>query len=131
MGTKGDRRGFFQFAAAGAGLAAGGRERARHISPAVAAQRSETMPDLVPQPSPTFDASLNAANVQMMKLSADKRSMGIRAPARARGADAFRCEWPEEERPAVSASLRSPKAALVEAVVDTNGKPTRPDELHI
>ena len=53
------------------------------------------------------------------------------AVARACGADAFRCERPEEVRPAISAALRSPKAALVEAVVDANERPTRPDELRV
>ena len=51
--------------------------------------------------------------------------------ARACGADAFHCERPEEVRPAISAALRSPKAALVEAIVDANEKPTRPDELRV
>jgi pyruvate dehydrogenase (quinone) len=41
--------------------------------------------------------------------------------ARACGADGFRCERPEEVRPAIQAALSSPRPALVEAVVD----PTR------
>ncbi|MBV9828194.1 MAG: pyruvate oxidase [Alphaproteobacteria bacterium] len=49
--------------------------------------------------------------------------------AKACGADGFRCERPEEVRPAVQAALASPRAALVEAVVDANEKPTKPDEL--
>jgi pyruvate dehydrogenase (quinone) len=53
------------------------------------------------------------------------------AVARACGADAFHCERPEEVRPAISAALRSPKAALVEAVVDADEKPTKPDELRV
>jgi pyruvate dehydrogenase (quinone) len=51
--------------------------------------------------------------------------------ARACGADGFRCEHPDEVRPAVQAALRSPKAAIVEAVVDANEKPTNPEELHV
>ena len=51
--------------------------------------------------------------------------------AKACGADAFRCERPDEVRPAISAALRSPKPALVEAVVDANEKPTKPDELKV
>jgi pyruvate dehydrogenase (quinone) len=51
--------------------------------------------------------------------------------ARARGADGFRCERPEEIRPAIQAALRSPKAALVEAVVDADERPANPDELRV
>jgi thiamine pyrophosphate-dependent acetolactate synthase large subunit-like protein len=36
------------------------------------------------------------------------------------GADGFRCERPEEVRPAIEAAFRSPRAAIVEAVVDAN-----------
>jgi pyruvate dehydrogenase (quinone) len=39
-------------------------------SPSVAARRSETTPDLVPQPSPTFDASLNTADIVVETLIA-------------------------------------------------------------
>jgi pyruvate dehydrogenase (quinone) len=49
--------------------------------------------------------------------------------AKACGADAFRCERPDEVRPAISAALRSPNTALVEAVVDASEKPTKPDAL--
>ena len=49
--------------------------------------------------------------------------------AKACGADAFHCERPNEVRPAISAALRSPRAALVEAVVDVNERPMKPDEL--
>jgi pyruvate dehydrogenase (quinone) len=51
--------------------------------------------------------------------------------AKACGADGFRCERPEEVRPAIEAALRSPKAALVEAVVDANEKPADPGELRV
>jgi pyruvate dehydrogenase (quinone)/pyruvate decarboxylase len=51
--------------------------------------------------------------------------------AKACGADAFHCERPDEVRPAISAALNSPKAALVEAVVDANEKPTKPEELKV
>jgi pyruvate dehydrogenase (quinone)/pyruvate decarboxylase len=44
--------------------------------------------------------------------------------ARACGADAFRCERPDEVRPAISPVLNSSKPALVEAVVDAEEKPT-------
>ena len=49
--------------------------------------------------------------------------------AKACGADGFRCERPEEVRPAIEAALRSPRAAIVEAVVDANEKPADPEEL--
>jgi pyruvate dehydrogenase (quinone) len=51
--------------------------------------------------------------------------------ARACGAEGYRCERPEEVRPAIQAALRSPKTALVEAVVDPEEKPADPDELRI
>jgi pyruvate dehydrogenase (quinone) len=49
--------------------------------------------------------------------------------AKACGAVGFRCERPNEVRPAIQAALASPKAALVEAVVDPEEKPSKPDEL--
>ena len=49
--------------------------------------------------------------------------------AKACGAEGFHCERPEEVRPVIQAALASPKAALVEAVVDPEEKPTKPDEL--
>ena len=51
--------------------------------------------------------------------------------ARACGADGYRCERAEELRPAIQAALRSPRPALVEAVVDANEKPANPDELRV
>jgi pyruvate dehydrogenase (quinone) len=49
--------------------------------------------------------------------------------ARACGADGFRCIHPDEVRPAIQAALRSPRPALVEAVVDAEERPAKPDEL--
>jgi pyruvate dehydrogenase (quinone)/pyruvate decarboxylase len=49
--------------------------------------------------------------------------------ARACGAEGFRCATPDEVRPAIQAALRSAKPALVEAVVDANEKPAKPDQL--
>lgn len=49
--------------------------------------------------------------------------------AKACGADAFRCDRPEDVKPVIRAALASPKPALVEAVVDAEEKPTKPDEL--
>jgi thiamine pyrophosphate-dependent acetolactate synthase large subunit-like protein len=51
--------------------------------------------------------------------------------AKACGADAFRCERPDEIRPAISAALKSSKAALVEAVVDADERPAKPEELRV
>jgi pyruvate dehydrogenase (quinone) len=51
--------------------------------------------------------------------------------ARACGAEGYHCERPEEVRPAIDAALRSPKAAMVEAVVDANEKPADPQELRV
>jgi pyruvate dehydrogenase (quinone) len=49
--------------------------------------------------------------------------------ARACGADGFRCERPDEVGPAIQAALRSPKAAIIEAVVDAEEKPADPEQL--
>ena len=51
--------------------------------------------------------------------------------ARACGADGYRCEEPREIRPAIEAALRSPRPAVVEAIVDPDEKPANPDELRI
>ena len=51
--------------------------------------------------------------------------------AKACGADGFHCERPDEVRTAIQAALASPKAALVEAVVDPEEKPAKPDELRV
>ena len=59
----------------------------------------------------------------------DLPPIDIVAFAKACGADAFRCERPDEVRPAISAALNSSKPALVEAVVDAEEKPTKPEEL--
>ena len=72
-----------------------------------------------------------------VRAARDRQSeLWLRAPpidfvafAKACGADGFHCEHPEEVRPAIQAALASPKAALVEAVVDPEEKPTKPDEL--
>jgi pyruvate dehydrogenase (quinone) len=49
--------------------------------------------------------------------------------AKACGADGFRCASPGEVRPAIEAALRSSRAALVEAVVDPDEAPLKPEEL--
>jgi pyruvate dehydrogenase (quinone) len=49
--------------------------------------------------------------------------------AKACGADAYRCERPDDVRAAIRAAFASSKPALVEAVVDADEKPTKPDEL--
>jgi pyruvate dehydrogenase (quinone) len=51
--------------------------------------------------------------------------------ARACGAEGYRCERPEEVRPAIQAALSSPRPALVEAIVDPDEKPTDPNDLRI
>jgi pyruvate dehydrogenase (quinone)/pyruvate decarboxylase len=51
------------------------------------------------------------------------------ALAKSCGADAFRCSKPDEVKPSVEAALRSPNAALVEAIVDPDEKPAKPAEL--
>jgi pyruvate dehydrogenase (quinone) len=49
--------------------------------------------------------------------------------AKACGGEGFRCERPEEVRGTIQAALNSPGAAIVEAVVDAEEKPAKPDEL--
>lgn len=49
--------------------------------------------------------------------------------AKACGADAYRCAKPDDIRPAIRAALSSPMPALVEALVDADEKPMKPDEL--
>ena len=51
--------------------------------------------------------------------------------ARACGADGFAASAPTKFGPAIEAALRSPKAAIVEAVVDANEKPTDPEQLRV
>jgi pyruvate dehydrogenase (quinone)/pyruvate decarboxylase len=51
--------------------------------------------------------------------------------AQACGAEGFRCVQPGEVRPAIEAALNSRKPCLVEALVDVNEKPAKPDELRV
>jgi pyruvate dehydrogenase (quinone) len=51
------------------------------------------------------------------------------AYAKACGAEGFRCTRPEEVRPALQAMLAAPGAALLEAVVDADEPPLKPDQL--
>jgi pyruvate dehydrogenase (quinone) len=49
--------------------------------------------------------------------------------AKACGADGYRCDRVEQVRPAIQAALNSSRAAIVEAVVDADEKPSKPDDL--
>jgi pyruvate dehydrogenase (quinone) len=51
--------------------------------------------------------------------------------AKACGAEGYRCERVEEVRPAIQAALSSPRPALVEARVDADEKPAKPQELRV
>jgi thiamine pyrophosphate-dependent acetolactate synthase large subunit-like protein len=51
--------------------------------------------------------------------------------AQACGAEGFRCVQPGEVRPAIEAALNSRKPSLVEALVDVNEKPAKPDALRV
>jgi pyruvate dehydrogenase (quinone) len=51
--------------------------------------------------------------------------------ARACGAEGYRCEHPEEVVPAIKSALASPRTALVEAIVDPNERPAKPEQLKI
>ena len=59
----------------------------------------------------------------------DLAPIDFAAFAKACGADGFRCANPGEVRPAIEAALRSPRAALVEALVDPDEAPLKPEEL--
>jgi pyruvate dehydrogenase (quinone) len=60
----------------------------------------------------------------------DLSPIDFTAFAKACGADGFRCSTPSEVRPAIEAALRSPRAALVEAIVDPNEPPAKPEDVH-
>jgi Thiamine pyrophosphate enzyme, C-terminal TPP binding domain len=49
--------------------------------------------------------------------------------AKACGAQGFRCATPAEVHPALTSALRSPKAAIVEAVVDPDEPPAKPEDM--
>lgn len=49
--------------------------------------------------------------------------------AKACGADGYRCARPGEVSASIKAAFASPNAAVVEAVVDANERPAKPDEL--
>jgi pyruvate dehydrogenase (quinone) len=49
--------------------------------------------------------------------------------AKACGADGYRCETPEQVRPALQAAFASPRAAIVEAIVDPDEPPSKPEEV--
>jgi pyruvate dehydrogenase (quinone)/pyruvate decarboxylase len=49
--------------------------------------------------------------------------------AEACGAEGYRATMPDDLKPALQAALRSPKAAVVEALVDPNEAPLRPEKL--
>jgi pyruvate dehydrogenase (quinone) len=51
------------------------------------------------------------------------------AYAKACGADGFRCTRPEEVGPAIQEFLASPDPSILEAVVDANEPPLKPDQL--
>lgn len=51
--------------------------------------------------------------------------------AKACGADGFRCDRADNVRSAIAATLQSPRAALLEAVVDADEKPEKPEELKV
>jgi pyruvate dehydrogenase (quinone) len=51
--------------------------------------------------------------------------------AKACGAEGFRCATPAEVRPALASALRSSKAAVVEAVVDPNEPPAKPEDVRV
>jgi pyruvate dehydrogenase (quinone)/pyruvate decarboxylase len=63
------------------------------------------------------------------EFGCDLGPIDFAAFAKACGADGFHCDKPEEVVPAIQAFLSSPKPAVLEAVVDAEEKPTKPQEL--
>jgi pyruvate dehydrogenase (quinone) len=51
--------------------------------------------------------------------------------AKACGAEGYRCEHPEDVVPAIKSALESPRTALVEAIVDPNERPAKPEHLKV
>jgi pyruvate dehydrogenase (quinone) len=51
--------------------------------------------------------------------------------ANACGADGFRCARPDEVRSAIASTLHSPRAAILEAIVDANEPPLKPAQLQV
>jgi pyruvate dehydrogenase (quinone)/pyruvate decarboxylase len=49
--------------------------------------------------------------------------------AKACGADGYQCDRAEEVRPVIQSALNSPRAVIVESVVDADEKPTKPGDL--
>lgn len=49
--------------------------------------------------------------------------------AQACGVDGFRCAEPDQIRPAIEAAFRSPKPAIIEAIVDPEEQPLKPEEV--
>jgi pyruvate dehydrogenase (quinone) len=66
-----------------------------------------------------------------VEFGCDLAPIDFVAFARACGAGGFHCERPEEVRSTIQAALNSPSVAVVEAVVDAEDKPAKPDELEI
>ena len=64
-----------------------------------------------------------------LSFGCDLSPIDFVAFAHACGADGYRCEEPQEIGPAIEAALRSPRPAVVEAIVDPDEKPANPDEL--
>ena len=77
------------------------------------------------------EVKLEQKEIGNPEFGCDLAPIDFVAFAKACGADAFRCERPGEVRTAISAALRSPKPALVEALVDANERPAKPDELKV
>jgi pyruvate dehydrogenase (quinone) len=59
----------------------------------------------------------------------DLAPIDFTAFAKACGADGYRCDRAEEVGSVIQAALNSSRAAIVEAVVDADEKPTKPDDL--
>jgi pyruvate dehydrogenase (quinone)/pyruvate decarboxylase len=63
------------------------------------------------------------------EFGCDLSPIDFAAFARACGAEGFRCETPDQLHAAIEAALRSPGPALVEAVVDPNEPPAKPEDV--
>jgi thiamine pyrophosphate-dependent acetolactate synthase large subunit-like protein len=65
----------------------------------------------------------------VIRALSDLSPIDFVAYAKACGADGFRCAKREEIRPAIMSAFRSPKPAIIEAIVDPDEQPLKPGKV--
>jgi len=110
---------------------------AKALTSASAASAAETLSSPL-QSLSLSDPELTTADILVETLirwdgnptyGCDLAPIDFAAFAKACGADGFKCSHPGEVAAAIRATLHSPRAAVLEALVDANEKPTLPSEL--